>query len=325
MENREIPNGWIETTLGEVIRTNISSIGRDYEYNEIIYLDTGSITENKIDGLQLLKLSDAPSRAKRLVKKNSIVYSTVRPIQRHYGILKNPPQNLVASTGFAVIECIEKKAYPYYIYYLISLNEIVQKLDMIANGSVSTYPSIKPSDIENLKVIIPLSNEEQKAIADVLSSLDEKIELLEEENKTLETLAQTIFTEWFVNFNFPGVTGEMEDSELGEIPKGWRVGKLGEIVLKLSKGTTPKQSGDESKIISFLKVKDITDSGNILLDTVEKIAEQVHTSSLSRSILEEKDILFSIAGTIGRVAIVPKHFHNSNCNQAIAFIRLDRL
>jgi len=64
----------------------------------------------------------------------------------------------------------------------------------------------------------------------MLSSFDEKIELLREQNKTLETLAQTIFKEWFVNFNYPDATGEMVDSELGEIPKGWRVGKLGDIV-----------------------------------------------------------------------------------------------
>jgi type I restriction enzyme S subunit len=82
----------------------------------------------------------------------------------------------------------------------------------------------------------------------MLSSFDEKIELLREQNKTLETLAQTIFKEWFVNFNYPDATGEMVDSELGEIPKGWRVGKLGDefdIVMGQSpKGSSYNESGD---------------------------------------------------------------------------------
>lgn len=265
MESREIPDGWKETTLGEIIKTNESSISKEYNFDKILYLDTGSITENKIEGFQLLSLEDAPSRARRIVKNDSIVYSTVRPIQRHYGILKNPPENLIASTGFAVIDCIENLSNPKYIYYLLTTNEITQKLDMIANGSVSTYPSIKPSDIENLRVIIPSTYEEQVAIGQVLSSLDEKIELLEEENKTLETLAQTIFTEWFLNFNFLGATGEMEESELGEIPKGWRVGKLGEIV-----EINPRYSLKKGEVSKYIEMKSISENSLIITDVIER-------------------------------------------------------
>jgi len=79
-----------------------------------------------------------------------------------------------------------------------------------------------------------------------LSSLDDKIELLREQNKTLEAIAQAIFKEWFVNFNFPGATGKMIDSELGKIPEGWKVGKLGDI-FEIEYGKSDKkfdESGD---------------------------------------------------------------------------------
>jgi len=93
---------------------------------------------------------------------------------------------------------------------------------------------------------------EQKAIADMLSSFDEKIELLREQNKTLETLAQTIFKEWFVHFNYPDATGEMVDSELGEIPKGWRVYSLSELVNTVNgysyKGKELVESSDEALV-----------------------------------------------------------------------------
>ncbi|MBF0275289.1 MAG: DUF559 domain-containing protein [Nitrospinae bacterium] len=182
--------------------TNVSTVDKNYKYKEIYYLDTSSITKGEVESLQSMLIIDAPSRAKRLVKDGSIVYSTVRPIQRHYGIIYNPLENLIVSTGFTVIDCIEGKSTTKYIYYLLSSNNVVQKLDVIANGSTSTYPSIKPSDIENILFNLPPLSE-QKAIADILSSFDEKIELLREQNKTLETLAQTIFKEWFVNFEFP--------------------------------------------------------------------------------------------------------------------------
>jgi len=106
----------------------------------------------------------------------------------------------------------------------------------------------------------------------MLSSFDEKIELLREQNKTLETLAQTIFKEWFVNFNYPDATGdnakrnttegsplageepatnEMVDSELGEIPKGWLVGKLGDIGSNIRDGISAEKIQPEMNYIAL--------------------------------------------------------------------------
>ena len=83
---------WKECKLGDVIISNNQSITKGYSHKKIQYLDTGSITEGKIDGFQEYNLSDAPSRAKRIVKNNDIIYSTVRPIQRHYGFIIEPPK-----------------------------------------------------------------------------------------------------------------------------------------------------------------------------------------------------------------------------------------
>ena len=74
---------WKEIKLEECIETNKRSIGKGYLFSEILYLDTGSITANRIDGLQKFNISDAPSRAKRLVQENDIIYSSVRPNQLH--------------------------------------------------------------------------------------------------------------------------------------------------------------------------------------------------------------------------------------------------
>ena len=188
---------WKKCKMGDVITSNVQSINKDYPHNTIQYLDTGSITCGKVDSFQEFLLEDAPSRAKRLVKHNNIVYSTVRPIQRHYGFITKPPPTLVVSTGFSVIETKTKLAEPLFIYYYLTFNEIVEILDVIADGSTSAYPSLKPSDIENLDISLP-PLPEQKAIASVLSSLDDKIDLLRRQNKTLETMAETLFRQWFV-------------------------------------------------------------------------------------------------------------------------------
>ncbi|MFT6538967.1 MAG: restriction endonuclease S subunit [Thalassolituus sp.] len=116
------------------------------------------------------------------------------------------------------------------------------------------------------------------------------------------------------------------DSELGEIPEGWEFKRLSDLADKISKGTTPNKkdianSGD-SEIIPFLKVRDISDDGEIQRNDLDMIQKSIHESSLKRSILKKDDLLFSIAGTIGRVAVVEEDLSNSNCNQALAFIRL---
>lgn len=182
-----------------MVEINKRNLGKNFEYENILYLDTGSITQNQISSLQTFHISNSPSRAKRLLGERNIVYSMVRPIQRHFGFIENPPKNLVVSTGFIVIEEKEETLIDLkYLYYFLSLDVRVEYFESIAEGSTSTYPSLKPSDISEL--IIPLPPlEQQKEIAEILSSFDDKIDFLHRQNKTLESLNQIVFTEWFVN------------------------------------------------------------------------------------------------------------------------------
>lgn len=188
---------WREVRLGDCIKTNIQSIGKDYSFDEILYLDTGSITENRIEKLQRFNIKEAPSRAKRLVENDDIIYSSVRPNQLHYGFIKDPEENLVVSTGFVVIRCKREDIRPKYLFYYLSSGTSTEYLHSIAEASTSAYPSLKPSDIEALDISLP-PLPEQKAIAEVLSALDDKIDLLHRQNKTLEQMAETLFRQWFV-------------------------------------------------------------------------------------------------------------------------------
>lgn len=177
--------------------------------------------------------------------------------------------------------------------------------------------------------------EEQKAIAKILSDLDDKIEVNNKINKRLEEMAQAIFKQWFVDFEFPNEEGkpykssggEMVESELGIIPKGWMIKNIEDLTEVVSKGTTPTtkdmKEALDGKNINFLKVKDISDDGLINIENIEKIPMSIHLGKLKRSILKNKDILFSIAGTIGRLSYVNKDILECNINQAIAFIRLN--
>ena len=187
--------------LGDCVTINDSTYSPKEEYPFINYLDTGNITNNRISEIRFLHVGSdvVPSRARRKVQPGDIVYSTVRPIQRHYGLLKEVPENFLVSTGFCVIRGNPRIAETDFIYWFLTQNSVIEQLNTIAEQSTSAYPSIKPTDIEKLGIELPPLTE-QRAIAHILGTLDDKIELNRRMNKTLEEMAQALFKSWFVDF-----------------------------------------------------------------------------------------------------------------------------
>ena len=109
-----------------------------------------------------------------------------------------------------------------------------------------------------------------------------------------------------------------------DVPNNWCWVKLGAISSIISKGTTPKggKSAYVDEGIDFLRVENINDDGTICHDNMMHVTEETHTGFLKRSMLEENDVLVSIAGTLGKTAIVKKDDLPLNTNQAVAFVRL---
>jgi len=224
------------------------------------YLDTGSLTRNKVESFQLLKLNEdkIPSRAQRKVKVDTILYSTVRPNQEHFGFVDNLVDNLIVSTGFTTIDVIDEDIYPKYLYYKLTQNYITDYLHTIGMNSVSSYPSISPNDLGALKFKFPVYKK-QKQIAKVLSDLDSKIELNNKINTELESMAKLIYDYWFVQFDFPNENGKPYKSSGGkmvynealkrEIPEGWEVKVLGDYAsIKKGKLITEKKANTDGKI-----------------------------------------------------------------------------
>ncbi len=133
---------------------------------------------------------------------------------------------------------VDSKNYDYrYLYY----NLIYNREELVGLASGAAQQNLNVGVISNFVIKIP-TLEEQKAIATTLSCLDDRIELNNRINRTLEEIAQAIFKSWFVDFE-PFQDGEFEDSELGRIPKGWRVGTLGDIA-SITSGKRPLKKED---------------------------------------------------------------------------------
>lgn len=236
---------WKLIRLGDICKTNENSYYPKDNWKFVNYLDTGSLTENKITELQYIntKTDKMPSRARRKVIKNSILYSTVRPNQLHYGIIKEPVDNLLVSTGFTVIDVDTNKAIPEFIYYLLIQNNTTEQLQAIAEQSVSTYPSIKPSDIENLEFKLPNLIIQSKIVS-ILDTIDSKICQNEKINNNLEQQAQAIFKEWFID--------NPENNE-------WSTGTFSELIKSTLNGDWGKEAptGNNTEKVYCIRGADI--------------------------------------------------------------------
>ena len=286
---------WKEYRLGDICQTNKEQYSKKDNFNNVIYLDTGNITENTIHELQYITIGTdkLPSRARRKVNNNDIIFSNVRPIQLHYGILRNPPKNMLVSTGFTVITSNDDLCNAQFLYHFITQKEIVEHLQSIGEQAVSTYPTIKSSDIENLKICLPSLPTQQK-IANILSSLDDKIEVNRRINEQLEELAQALFKSWFVDFE-PFKDGEFVESELGMIPEGWKVGTLGNVA-DVVMGASPAGSSYNTEGNGSIFYQGRTDFGfrfpNVRMYTTEP-----------KRFAESNSVLLSVRAPVGDVNI----------------------
>ncbi len=286
---------WREVRLGDVCLTNTDSYSKKDDWDFVNYLDTGNITANCIDEIQYIDIQNKklPSRAKRKVKYNSIIYSTVRPNQQHYGIIKSQPDHFLVSTGFTVIDVNSDIVDADFLYFLLSSNEVTEKLHAIAEQSVSAYPSIKASDIENLEVYLPPLDVQRK-ISSLLMCIEEKIAQNTAINKNLEEQLGTIYHQIFDK--------ETEFTELGSM-------------INTTSGGTPSRKRDdfyENADICWVKSKEL--SGGYIIDTEEKINDLAIQKS-SAKMLPSHSILIAMYGaTVGESAIIAKPM---TCNQAI--------
>ena len=296
---------WKLIRLGDICITNKNSYSSKDNWKFVNYLDTGSLTENKITELQYINIvtDKIPSRARRKVIKNSILYSTVRPNQLHYGIIKEPVDNLLVSTGFTVIDVDINKAIPEFVYYLLTQNNTTEQLQAIAEQSVSTYPSIKPSDIENLEFKLPNLIIQSKIVS-ILGTIDSKIRQNEKINNNLEQQAQAIFKSWFVDFE--------PFNKL--MPSDWTIGTIDDLAKEVVCGKTPSTKKAEyyGSDIPFITIPDM--HGKTYMVTTERYLSKLGASSQEKKSLPKNSICVSCIGTAGLVTLVAEE---SQTNQQI--------
>ena len=309
---QSVPKGWVESTLGEVGRVvtgktpsknNPDDWGDKYDF----------ITPSEIGGNNKYiyntprKLSDIGFErfSRMILPENSIIVTCIgsdmgKVVLNKYKALTNQQINSII---------VNEDNYFDFIYYL--LKNAYRILRRNAEGSGSTMPILNKGNFENLSFTIPKSLEEQKAIAQILTAFDDKIELLQAQNKTLETTAQTIFKEWFGKYKI----GD-------ELPEGWRVGRLGEE-FNITIGRTPPRKEKEwfsNTPIGkkWISIKDIGNSGAYISNTAEYLTNKA-IERFNIPIIPKNTTILSFKMTVGKLTITTEDMLS---NEAIAHLKL---
>ena len=257
----------------------------------------------------------------RMLPKNSILITSRAPI----GYIAIAENEVCTNQGFKNLIVNPEIADFNFIYYLIKSNvEIIRNL-----GTGTTFAEVSGSVVKNLKFNIP-DLLTQTAIAEILSSLDDKIELNSKINQELETLSQTLFKQWFVDFEFPNKNGEpykssggeMIDSEFGEIPKDWRRVKLSDIVTKSHTGAdaiTRAPIVNYNTGIRCARVGDMTNKRSYHNWAFCKITQEDYV----RQKLNIGDIIVTRTATLGINQIIREKI-DAVCNNGLIRLQINK-
>jgi type I restriction enzyme S subunit len=295
---------WKEYKLGTLIK----SISKTYKFSDekVCFLNTSDTLEGKVINHNYFDPLDLPGQAKKSIELNDILYSEIRPANKRYAFVDFNVKKYVVSTKLMVLRIINSEVItPKYLFYFLTSDEIVQLLQTLAEGRSGTFPQIRFEEISLLDIKLP-PIDIQNSIVELISSLDDKIELNNKINHELEDLAQTLFKRWFIDFEFPNENGdpykssggEMVDSELGEIPKGWGVNTiLNEFNINMGqspKGETYNVNGEG---ITFFQGR--SDFG------LRFPTERIYTTA-PKKIAEKFETLLSVRAPVGDINMAEK-------------------
>lgn len=226
---------WPVTEIGTIARSVSDTHKMDKQH--LVFLNTSDILLGKFLHHDYSAVKDWPGQAKKSIRRDDILYSEIRPANGRWAYVDFDSDDYVVSTKLMVIRADKEKLHPKFLYQYLTSPTTARWLQHLAESRSGTFPQITFTQIASLEIPLP-PLEEQCAIAETLGVLDGRIDNLRQTNATLQAIAAALFKSWFVGFD--GVPPEdMQESELGLIPKGWRVGTLGECCENIRKQAHP--------------------------------------------------------------------------------------
>jgi len=279
----------------------------------LVFLNTSDILHGKFLHRDYTAVKNWPGQAKKSIQRDDILFSEIRPANGRWAFVEEDTDDFVVSTKLMVIRPQRDKVLPRYLYLFLTSRHNTAWLQHLAESRSGTFPQITFDQVASLDIPLP-PLPEQKRIAHILGTLDDKIELNRRMNATLEGISRAIFKSWFVDFDpvrqkaagkqpvgmdaqtaalFPD---SFEDSEIGEVPKGWATCTLDDytqVVIGGDWGTSEPSAISESRCLCIRGA----DIPSLQSGGVGKLPlRYLKSSSLEKRRLAPWDLVIEISG-----------------------------
>lgn len=243
--------------------------------DEFTYVDVSAIDNQQkiINGARLLLGSEAPSRARKLLRANDVLVSTVRPNLNAVALVPSEIDGQVGSTGFCVLRAMPSRALPEYLFYFVRSQRFVDALAGLVAGAL--YPAVTDSQVLDQKLPLP-SLSEQRRIIDLLSRAEGIVRLRRQAQQKAAALIPAIFVDMF--------------GEPATNPKGLKVVALGDVLASADYGSSAK-AGDEEIGLPMVRMGNVDYSGNVDLAALKYV--DLPPDDVARFGLKDGDILFN--------------------------------
>ncbi|MDB4666907.1 restriction endonuclease subunit S [bacterium] len=311
----EFDESWEYPLLDSVaIRGSGHTPSKDYPEYYDGEIDWVSLADSKSLDRGYISATKTKISEKGLAKSSAVLHPAETVIlSRDAGVGKSAVMKhaMAVSQHFIAWRPIDEVSCSWFLYYWLQIQK--REFERIAIGS--TIKTIGLPYFKKLRIPFP-TLPEQKKIADFLTSVDERIGQLIKKKALLEDYKKGVMQQLFSQ------QIRFKDDNGNDFPD-WEEKKLGDLCNTITKGATPTSYGHAYQEIgiNFIKTENINKTGFIDTESTPKISDECH-AELKRSALQDGDVLFSIAGTLGRTAIVRQKDLPANINQALGIIRL---
>ena len=277
--SEKILKGWKWIKLGEVAEIKMGQSPESKYYNDK-GIGLPFLQGNKTFGYRYPEIDMFCSNPIKIARKGEILISVRAPV----GDINITNQDICIGRGLASINSLFNQNE--FLFYCLKYS----KNDLLASETGTVFGSINKDTLNNFPILLP-PLPEQKAIAEVLSSIDDKIDLLHRQNKTLEEMAMTLFRQWFIEPTKDG------------LPEGWEEKALDEIAEFLNGIPSQKYPGDKLPVIKIKEMREgITESSDYCNNNVPE-----------KYLVNSGDILFSWSGSLevviwfGSIGVLNQH------------------
>ena len=301
---------WREVNFGELVE----SVSTKHKFNrdKIVLINTSDILEGKVLNHTYVENKNLKGQFKKSFQKGDILYSEIRPKNKRFAYINFDADDYVASTKLMVLRKRIDNVDRNFIFQLLKSEEIINRLQVLAESRSGTFPQITFTELSKLKVKLP-PFKVQKSIAHILSTIDDKIEINDQINENLQSISQLLFKHWFVDFEFPNEEGnsyqssggEMVESELGMIPKGWKVNKVNDIASVIGGGTpsTKKEEYYADIGIPWITPRDLSGYSFKFISRGSRDITEIGLKNSSAKLMPKGTVLFSSRAPIGYTVI----------------------